>query len=130
VRYLLDTNAVIALLRRDTKLERRLRDHKPKDFGLPAIVSYELYFGAFKGQRRDENVARVDALRFELLEFDQEDARAAGRVRAELEAIGKPIGPYDLLIAGQAIARDLILISRNLSEFERVRGLRVEDWES
>jgi tRNA(fMet)-specific endonuclease VapC len=130
VRFLLDTNAVIALLRRDPNLEARLRQHKPTDFGLPAIVTYELYFGAFKGQRRDENVARIDALQFQVLEFDQEDARASGRVRAELEAIGKPIGPYDLLIAGQALARDLILISRNLSEFGRLRELRAEDWES
>lgn len=130
MKYLLDTNAVIALLRRDRGFEARLRQHRPADFGLSAIVAHELYFGAYKGQRREDNLARVDGLQFQPVEFDAEDARAAGRIRAELGVAGKPIGPYDILIAGQALARTLTLISRNLREFERVDGLVVEDWES
>jgi tRNA(fMet)-specific endonuclease VapC len=64
-----------------------------------------------------------------VLEFDGEDARRAGEVRAFLAAKGTPIGPYDVLIAGQALARDMILVTRNTDEFRRVKGLRVEDWE-
>ena len=79
--------------------------------------------------RTQENVALLDELQFEVVEFDKEDARQAGEVRATLAALGTPIGPYDILIAGQAKSRDLILVSRNMSEFGRVPGLRVENWE-
>ncbi len=99
MKYLLDINAIIALLRRDRVFEARLRQHRPGDFGLSAMVAHELYL-AYKGQRRDENLARVDRLQFEPVDFDAEDARADGRIRAELDATGKPIGPYDILIAG------------------------------
>jgi tRNA(fMet)-specific endonuclease VapC len=76
----------------------------------------------------DKNVARVDALQFPVLEFDQEDARQAGEVRAHLASKGTPIGPYDVLIAGQAKARKLTLVTHNTTEFQRVPGLKVEDW--
>ena len=60
--------------------------------------------------------------------FDAADARMAGAIRRQLESIGRPIGPYDLLIAGQARTRDLILITANSNEFMRVEGLEWEDW--
>ena len=88
--------------------------------GIPAIVVHELYFGAYKGQRTAENLARVGGLQFEVLEFDGEDARAAGT----------PIGPYDVLIAGQALARALTLVTHNTGEFKRVPRLQIEDWTS
>jgi tRNA(fMet)-specific endonuclease VapC len=88
-----------------------------------------LFYGAYKGRRRAENLARVEALQFEVVEFDREDARQAGEIRAALAAAGTPIGPYDVLIAGQAMARALTLITHNTREFERVPGLHVEDWE-
>lgn len=64
------------------------------------------------------------------MEFGKEDARQAGEIRAILAARGSAIGPYDVLIAGQACARDLILITHNTAEFARVPGLRIEDWEA
>ena len=69
-------------------------------------------------------------LRFEVLEFDREDALHSGQLRAELALSGTPIGPYDVLIAGQAIARGLTLITHNLREFQRAPGLQVDDWEA
>ena len=78
-----------------------------------AVVIHELYYGAFKSQRVEKNVARVDALQFPVLEFDQEDARQAGEIRAHLASKGTPIGPYDVLIAGQAKARNLTLVTHN-----------------
>ncbi len=63
-----------------------------------------------------------------ILEFDREDARTAGEIRAALARQGTPIGPYDVLIAGQARARDLMLVTNNLSEFQRIDGLKIEDW--
>jgi tRNA(fMet)-specific endonuclease VapC len=71
----------------------------------------------------------VDRLQFEVLDFDKEDSRQAGETRAALAVKGTPIGPYDVLIAGQAMARNLILVTHNTDEFGRVAGLQIEDWE-
>jgi len=129
MQFLFDTNAVIALLNdADSSLARRARRHTPADIGVSSIVSHELFYGAFKSKRSEFNVGLVDGLRFAVLDFDKEDARHAGAIRAELAAQGAPIGPYDVLIAGQARARGLILVSHNLREFSRVPGLLVEDW--
>lgn len=129
MRYLLDANAVIALLN-DTAspIARRIRRYAPRDFGVSAVVIHELYYGAFKSGRVEKNVARVDALQFPVLELDLEDARHAGEIRAHLAVKGTPIGPYDVLIAGQARARELTLVTHNTNEFQRVPGLKVEDW--
>ena len=129
MKFLLDSNAVIALLKGQAAFMARLRQYQPNDFGIPAIVAHELFYGAFKGLRVTDNLARLDALQFEVLDFDREDARQAGELRALLAAAGTPIGPYDVLIAGQALARDLCLITHNQREFLRVPGLRIEDWE-
>lgn len=128
--YLLDANAVIGLLARKPSITARALRHRPQDFAVSAIAAHELFFGAYKSQRIARNLAIVEGLQFAILEFDTEDARQAGEIRAALAASGMPIGPYDVLIAGQARARDLILVTRNTREFGRVDGLRVEDWES
>src|SRR3954454_8820133 len=125
--YLLDANAVIALFEnRSTSLARRVRQHAVSEIAISAIVLHELFFGAFKSRRVTENVRRVNALQFEILEFNGEDARQAGEVRASLAAAGSPIGPYDVLIAGQAINRDRVVVTRNTREFARVPGLQIE----
>ena len=126
--YLLDTNAVISLLKRHPRLSERLRQHRPAEFGLPSIVAHELFYGAYKSQRRTENLTVVEALQFEVLDLDKEDARMAGEIRAHLAGAGTPIGPLDVLIAGQAKARGLTLITHNTSDFTRVDDLKVEDW--
>ncbi|MFS8111293.1 type II toxin-antitoxin system VapC family toxin [Rhizobium jaguaris] len=130
MKYLLDSNAVIALMKGHPGFVGELRKHKPQDFTIPTIVAHELFYGAYKGQRVAENLARVEALQFETLDFDKEDARMAGEIRANLASLGTPIGAYDVLIAGQAVARDLILITHNVREFQRIHQLRFEDWES
>jgi tRNA(fMet)-specific endonuclease VapC len=128
MKYLLDTNAVIAILKGDPFMLAQLRARLPVDFGLPSIVAHELYYGAYKSQRAQANLARVEGLQFEVLPFDTEDAQHAGEIRAQLAASGTPIGPYDVLIAGQARARQLVLVTNNVREFARVDGLQVEDW--
>ena len=129
MRYLLDTNAVISLLNEQSGgVARRVRTLLPADFGMPSVVMHELYFGASKSLRRERNLAVVDNLRFEVVAFDQEDARHAGDIRAVLAGQGIPIGAYDVLIAGQARARALTLVTRNVREFQRVAGLLVENW--
>ena len=131
MRYLLDANVVIALLKDTTSATaRRVRRERIGDIAISAVVSHELFYGAFKSRRRIQNVAVIDALRFVVLEFDKEDARQAGEIRALLASEGTPIGPYDVLIAGQAVARNMILVTQNTREFERVPGLRFEDWQN
>jgi tRNA(fMet)-specific endonuclease VapC len=129
MRYLLDANVVILLLNDATsKLAQRVRREKPSDISISAIVAHELFYGAFKSRRATQNVALIDTLQFAVLEFDKEDARQAGKVRALLASKGTPIGPYDVLIAGQAVARNMILVTNNMDEFARVPGLRIENW--
>ena len=129
MQYLLDSNAVISLLNdQQGRVSQRVRTLLPADFGLSSVVMHELYFGAYKSQQRDRNLTLVDNLRFEVVPFDQEDARHAGDIRSALAAQGVPIGGYDVLIAGQARARALTLVTRNVREFERVVGLRIENW--
>jgi tRNA(fMet)-specific endonuclease VapC len=130
LKFLLDTNTVIGLVARQPKLVAAVRRHAPHDFGVSAIGVHELFFGAYKSPRQPQNLAALARLQFDVIEFDREDARQAGEIRAALAAMGGPIGPYDVLIAGQARARDLVLVTRNVGEFSRVNGLQVEDWGS
>jgi tRNA(fMet)-specific endonuclease VapC len=128
VRFLLDTNAVIALLEGNRPFINRLRTYQPSDFGMPSIVHHELCFGAYKSKRVAANLQNVHSLQFEVIPISKADAERAAEIRASLQAKGTPIGPYDVLIAGQAVARSLTLITHNVGEFERVESLTLEDW--
>jgi len=128
--YLLDANVIVTLLRRtDAALARRIRNHQSSEFAISAIVSHELSYGAFNSARPSHNIAIIDALQFQVLDFDREDARHAGEIRALLASRGTPIGPFDVLIAGQARARKTVLVTHNTREFARIPGLRIEDWQ-
>lgn len=130
----LDTNAVIAVLNEtESRVEVRLRAaFKQRQLvAISSIVLFELWYGAIKSARVQDNMARIEeflASPIEVLAFDGDDAREAGDIRAGLERIGKPIGPYDTLMAGQARRRRAILVTANEREFARVPGLQVEDW--
>jgi tRNA(fMet)-specific endonuclease VapC len=130
MKYLLDTNAVIGFVNRNSGLRHRIRQEGPAEFGLSALVTHELYFGAFKGLQAGRNLALIEGLEFEVLPFDDADARLASVIRAQLANQGTPIDPYDVLIAGQALVRDLTVVTHNIREFSRVPGLRVEDWQT
>jgi tRNA(fMet)-specific endonuclease VapC len=131
ITHLLDTNAVIALLgRKFEPLAERIMESDEGSIGISTIVAYELYFGVYKSAKVSFNLEtlRLIMADFPLVGFEREDAQLSGEIRADLAAKGTPIGPYDVLIAGQAKARDLILVTNNVAEFFRVDGLRVEDW--
>ncbi|SCB49645.1 type II toxin-antitoxin system VapC family toxin [Rhizobium multihospitium] len=131
ISHVLDTNAVIALIGRGSDLlVKRILDSRQGSIALSSIVVYELYFGAHKSAKVQHNLETLRLLLadFPVLDFDQRDAFVAGEIRATLNAKGTPIGPYDLLIAGQAKARELTVITNNIKEFEGIEGLRVEDW--
>jgi tRNA(fMet)-specific endonuclease VapC len=129
VTFSLDANTVIALLKGHEQVWERLERHSPLDCIVSSVVMHELYFGAYNSARVQANLERIQALRFDIVGFDQEDARVSGEVRASLKRSGKPIGPLDTLIAGQALARGFTVITRNSGEFSRVAGLAHENWE-
>jgi tRNA(fMet)-specific endonuclease VapC len=134
VNYLLDTNACIALINGNPPSVRakfrKATDLRGQVF-VSSIASFELWYGVAKSSRRDFNKKRLEAFfagPIHLLPFEDQDAEIAAAIRADLESIGKPIGAYDLLIAGQAIRNKLTLITANLSEFARIKGLTWSDW--
>jgi tRNA(fMet)-specific endonuclease VapC len=132
--YLLDTNACIALINGTERgVRRRFQRAAAKDSVvlLSSIVAFELWYGVGKSQRKDLNARRLETFfagPLEWVPFDEDDAREAGNVRAELESIGKPIGAYDVLLAGQARRRGATLVTSNAQEFGRVGGLKWVDW--
>lgn len=128
MRYLLDSNAVIVLMAGHPAMRLQLAAVAPGDAALSSIVYFELLFGAFNSDRVPTNLATLANLQFPILPFDPDDARAAGEIRAALKRRGTPVGPYDVLIAGQAIARGLTLVTANIAEFSRVDGLKLADW--
>jgi len=94
-------------------------------------VLYELWYGVARSGRRRENAERLRVFlsgNIDVVPFSEEDAVAAGELRATLEAAGTPIGPYDVLIAGQALRSGATLVTANVSEFARVQGLAWQDW--
>ena len=132
--YLLDTNACIALINgTEINVRRRFKRAVAREsvILLSSIVAFELWYGVAKSQRKDSNTQRLETFLGGPLEwalFDEDDARAAGTVRAELEAVGRPVGAYDVLLAGQARRRAATLVTSNTKEFARVQGLKWEDW--
>lgn len=131
--YLLDTNACIALINgRPSAVRKRLRLSLERGdrVWLSSVALFELWYGVAKSELKERNTERLAVFMspFEVLSFDEEDARLAGAVRAMLERAGSPIGAYDLLIAGQALRHELALVTANVAEFSRVAHLRWEDW--
>jgi tRNA(fMet)-specific endonuclease VapC len=131
ITHLVDTNAIIALLtRRSAPLTTRIMNSVEGSIGLSAVVAHELYFGAYKSTKVSFNLEtlRLAMADFPVVAFERDDAEVSGAIRAVLAEKGTPIGPYDVLIAGHAKARNFILITNNTNEFNRVDGLRIEDW--
>ena len=129
--FLLDTNACIDYFTgRYPRVVARIQDFSPEDLFLSVVVVAELRYGADHSARRRSNHARIDALieEIEALDFDLRAAATYGRVRAQLEAGGTPIGPNDMLIAAHALSRGLTVVTDNTAEFGRVKGLKVENW--
>ena len=132
--YLLDTNACIALINGKPisvrqKFEKAINDGA--QINVSTITLFELWYGVEKSVRKEANTERLQkflAGPIALLSFDEEESRAAGNIRAALERIGRPIGAYDLLIAGQALCQKMTLVTSNTKEFGRIKSLLWEDW--
>ena len=130
LRYMLDTNLCVRVLRDRPQAVRERFDQTADSLCLSTIVLTELLHGAAKSARPEHNRTEVErfAARLEVLPFDAGAADHAADIRAMLERRGQAIGGYDLLIAGHARSRGLIVVTGNLGEFGRVEGLRCEDW--
>jgi tRNA(fMet)-specific endonuclease VapC len=133
VRYLLDTSICIYIARqKPAAVLARFERLRPGDVGMSVVTYLELVYGAWKSQRAETNMVKIEELRriIPALPLDAAVAAHYGRTRAELERKGSPIGGYDLLIAAQALSLELTLVTNNVREFGRVKGLRLENWAS
>lgn len=129
--WLLDTNVCIAAMRGNTAVLGRLKEVSPTSCGLSTVSLYELFAGVERCRQPLVERKKVEAFagRVHLLPFDSDAAAHAARVRWSLEQQGKVIGPYDLMLAGQALSLDVTLVTHNTGEFQRVPGLKLADWQ-
>ena len=129
--YLLDTNICIyAINGRIPKVVDTFKSLPVGEIALSVVTLAELEYGASKSAHRDHNRLMLlgFASPFKVLPFEGHDAEMFGILRAHLERAGTPIGPYDLQIAAQALARNCCLVTNNVREFERIPGLKIENW--
>lgn len=130
LRHLLDTNVCIQILRDRPPSLRERFNRLADSLSISTVVLMELLHGAARSARPEHNRREVKrfAANLEVLAFDADAADHAADIRASLERRGQIIGGYDLMIAGHARSRGLIVVTGNLGEFTRVEGLRCEDW--
>ena len=129
--YLLDTNICIYIIKKKpADVLKTLKTKSKKDIYISSITIAELEYGIAKSQFPEKNkIALIEFLSiFNILPFDDNDAVDFGKIKKELEKKGKIIGPMDLLLAAQAKSKKLILVTNNTKEFERVEGLKIENW--
>ncbi len=130
LKYMLDTNIVIYTIKNRPEKVRNLFKRHAGQMAISAITLGELIYGAEKSAQPERNLADIEGFsaRLEVMSFDEAAASHFGQLRAELTKVGKPIGPYDQMIAGHARSMGLILVTNNTAEFKRVPGLRIENW--
>ena len=131
MKYLIDTNICIYIMnKRPVAVIKKFKQFELGEIGISTITVSELQYGIVKSKYRKKNEFRLEEFLtpLEILTYDQTAARVYGDIRFQLEKLGKPIGPLDLLIAAQAISQDLILITNNDKEFKRIKKLKVENW--
>jgi tRNA(fMet)-specific endonuclease VapC len=128
--YVLDTNTLIYFFKGKGTVAERLLREAPEDIAIPAIVIFELQTGIAKSSSQGKRTGQLSALMnaVKILPFSTKEAQSSATIRAQLEKKGTPIGPYDVLIAGTAVAHQGTLVSHNLSEFKRIKNLKTEDW--
>jgi len=130
MRYCLDTNTLIYFFKGLGDVASRLLTIAPSEIAIPTVVIYELEVGIGKSTSPRKRIAQLQEIIsiVNLIPFGQAEAKSAAKIRITLEKHGVPIGPYDILIAASALANNSILVTHNKREFERVDGLKIEDW--
>jgi tRNA(fMet)-specific endonuclease VapC len=130
--YLLDTNTCIQYLTgRSENVINKFKTTLRQNICLCDVVKAELYYGACRSSKKEQNLALYELFfsQYISLPFDGNSAKIYGEIRAKLSKLGTPIGAYDFQIAAIALANNLILVTHNTREFERVENLQLEDWE-
>lgn len=130
--YLLDTNTCIQYLTgRNFNVINKFKITPRQDICLCDVVKAELYYGACRSAKKEQNLALYELFfsQYISLPFDGKSAKIYGQIRSELSKLGTPIGAYDFQIAAIALANNLILVTHNTKEFQRVKSLQLEDWE-
>jgi tRNA(fMet)-specific endonuclease VapC len=127
---MLDTNIVVYTIKNRPELVRETFKRHQGQMCISSVTLGELIYGAERSAQPERNLADIEGLaaRLEVSPFGTEAAISFGQLRAELYSSGNPIGPYDMMIAGHARSLGLILVTNNVKEFDRVSGLRIENW--
>lgn len=130
LKYMLDTNICIFTIKNKPEIVRQKFNLHRHQLCISTITLMELMYGAEKSAAPEKNISVIDGFiaRLDVLNYDLQAATHTGQIRAELAKAGQPVGPYDQMIAGHARSRGLIVVTNNTREFERVSGLRTEDW--
>ena len=129
--YLLDTNiCIFAIKRKPAKVFELIRDRTKEGLYISSLTVAELEFGVQNSEREEQN--RIALLKFlsifNILNFDDGDAIDYGKLKVDLRRKGESIGPIDMLLAAQALNKEMIFVTNNVKEFKRVKGLKIEDW--
>ena len=131
MKYLLDTNICIYIIKKKPeKVIKHFYENKPGEIAISSITVAELYYGIEKSSKPNINTIALQEFLQPLIILDylQRDAEVYGKIRFGLEKKGLPIGAMDLLIASQALSRELTLITNNEREFKRIKGIKIENW--
>ena len=128
--YLLDTDIIIYSLKGHAAVQENLRRHRNASLGVSIISLMELYYGAYKSQRVESNLAKVKTIEktLQAIQAGEEVVELFGMLKSKLEAKGQPADDFDLVIASTALAHNLILVTNNTRHFQKVEGLRLENW--
>jgi len=128
--YILDTNILIYFFKGLGNVAQKIMDTKPSEIAIPSIVIFELEYGIQRSSSPEKRLGQLADICsvIDILPLRENEALYSAKIRAELESKGMPIGPYDILIAGTAMANNGILVTNNTKEFNRVAGLPLENW--
>jgi len=128
--YLLDTDTVIYSLKGHESVARNLREHIHDPIKISVVTLMELYYGAYKSQKIESNLAKIKTLEnsLEIVPLDKESAEVFGIYKSKLENMGTPLDDFDLILASCALARNMTLVSNNIRHFERIEGLKLANW--
>ena len=129
MRYMLDTNICIyAIKHKPEQVFIRLKEHDPQELCISSGIYAELVHGVEKSKATEKNRVALLLANIDIVSFDSLAAQSYGKIRADLEKAGTPIGPLDMMIAGHAKSLNYNVVTNNTKEFARVKGLKLENW--
>jgi tRNA(fMet)-specific endonuclease VapC len=128
--YLLDTDILIYSLKGHEAVQQNLRNHLNDPLQISSVTLMELYYGAYKSQKMESNLAKVRKIEnsLEIIPVSRETSEIFGMLKAKLEASGMPLDDFDLILAATALSHNLILVTNNERHFKRIDGLKIENW--